>query len=104
MSRSSWRPGVPKWTNGRMPLLKPNVNNRNIPNSGLGERIARSENQGVQMKILSAQSLRQVKVIRAELAKEKEASAAASKTSGGDDYFNFSVGRGAYSETGFAVC
>ena len=48
-------------------MLKLNVYNRNIPNSGPGERIARSENQGVQIAPASEGE---------ELAKEKEAFAA----------------------------
>ena len=47
-------------------------------------------------KIKAAKSIRQVKLLRAELAKEKEAANAAAaappaKPSGGDDYFNFAV-------------
>ncbi len=60
---------------------------------GLLKQIAGLESELHEAKVKAAKSLRQVKLLRAELAKEKEASAAAasSKQSGGDDYFNFAV-------------
>ena len=57
------------------------------------KQIAGLESELHEAKVKAAKSLRQVKLLRAELAKEKEAAAAASsaKQSGGDDYFNFAV-------------
>ena len=56
----------------------------------LRKQIAGLESELHEAKIKAAKSLRQVKLLRAELTKEKEAAASA-KQSGGDDYFNFAV-------------
>jgi chromosome segregation ATPase len=61
--------------------------------ANLLKQIAGLESELHEAKIKAAKSLRQVKLLRSELNKEKEAaaSAASAKQSGGDDYFNFAV-------------
>lgn len=61
--------------------------------SELLKKIAGLESELHEAKIKAAKSLRQVKLLRTELAKEKEAAAAAAsaRQGGGDDYFNFAV-------------
>ncbi|XP_057380213.1 golgin subfamily B member 1-like [Daphnia carinata] len=61
--------------------------------SDLLKKIAGLESELHEAKIKAAKSLRQVKLLRTELAKEKDAAAAAAsaRQGGGDDYFNFAV-------------